>query len=68
MVTVIKNILYHANSVDEALEEIRLAWEKYSKNDISGFREKFYDCLGIPMPKMAVSLKEIADNVTVWVI
>jgi len=68
MVNVIKSILYHSNSVDEALEEIRLAWEKYSKNDISGFREKFYDCLGIPMPEMAVSLKEIADNVTVWVI
>lgn len=68
MASVIKSILYHSNSVDEALEEIRLAWEKYSKNDISGFREKFYECLGIPMPKMAVSLKEIANNVTVWVI
>ena len=68
MVNIIKGILYHANSVDEALEEIRLAWEKYSKNDISGFREQFYNCLGIPVPKMAVSLKEIADNVTVWVV
>jgi hypothetical protein len=68
IVNVIKSILYHANSVEEALEEIRLAWEKYSKNDLSGFREMFYDCLGIPVPEMAVSLKEIADNVTIWVL
>ena len=68
MVHVIKNVLYHANSVEEALEEIRIAWQTYSKNDISGFREMFYDCLEMPVPEMGISLKEIADNVTVWVV
>lgn len=68
MVSVVKSILYHSNSVEEALEEIKLAWIKYSKNDISGYREMFYDTLGIPIPEMGISLKEIADNVTVWVV
>lgn len=68
MVHIIKSILYNSDNANEALEEIRLAWEKYSKNDISGFREKFYQCLEIPVPEIGVNHKDLAKNVTLWMV
>jgi len=48
----IKNILYHAMTVEEALDNIHAAWQTYSMKDITGVRQHFYHVLGIIEPEI----------------
>jgi hypothetical protein len=42
-----KNILFHSDSIDEAVEKIYNLWESNTKKDPSGFKEMFFDLLGL---------------------
>lgn len=61
-------ILYHENTIDEALIKIHECWKKYSKMDVTGMREMFYRCLGINQPDFKFDLDDISNNYTLWVV
>jgi hypothetical protein len=63
MMNEIKNILYHANALTEATEQIHQAWATYSLNDNANFRDLFYSAAGITQPKLNSTVK---DNYTFW--
>jgi hypothetical protein len=73
MISLIKTILYDANSVDDALASIHNAWLTHSKHDPSGARQTFYKILGIPQPAELAALgpagfvKDRNSN-TLWVV
>lgn len=51
MISLIKTILYEAESIEIALSKIHDAWRKYSQADVSGTRQLFYGILGIHQPE-----------------
>jgi len=63
MMNKIKNILYHANTLTEATEQIHQAWAVYSLNDNANFRDLFYSAAGIVQPTLISTVK---DNYTFW--
>jgi hypothetical protein len=71
---IIKNILYVADTVDQALEEIHNAWRKYSQSDISGFRQAFYFSVGLTQPPDLAELGTYGEfdkdrnDQTMWVV
>ena len=69
MLNEIKTILYFSNSVEEAVEKIHKCWIDNSYEDVSGFREAFYDMLEI---KSSVSnldaVERIADTVSLRIL
>jgi len=64
----ITNILYHSEYIDDALEQINLAWKKYSELDVAGMRELFYKCLGIEIPNFNFDQNKISQDYTIWVV
>ena len=70
----IKRILYHSDTVDEALASINEAWLKYSLNDINGVRQHFYMILGIIEPENTAIVGKPGEwninyhDSTVWVL
>ena len=71
METTIKNILYSADSIDEALEQIHNAWRKYSQVDMQGYRQAFYYILGLKQPADLENLSGIdkdRNTRTIWVV
>ena len=55
MVKTVKAILYHANTVEEALSNIELAMK--DAQDHPNFRNKFYEILGIDVPDGVKNLR-----------
>lgn len=51
MVSLIKKILYDAESLEAAITQIHEAWRTHSKQDPSGTRQLFYGILGINQPE-----------------
>jgi hypothetical protein len=74
MENVIKNILYVADTIEQALEQIHDAWRKYSWNDISGYRQAFYYSLGLTQPLDLAELGSYGEfdkdrnDQTMWVV
>jgi len=74
MPKLIKKILYEADSIEVALNEIHTAWRTYSINDISGCRQMFYYTLGIRQPEDLESLggpgklDRDRNDQTMWVV
>lgn len=55
MLRTVKTILYHANTVEEALDNIALAMRDAPDQPL--FRNKFYEILGIPVPDSVKNLQ-----------
>jgi hypothetical protein len=67
-------ILYHSNTIEQALEEIHNAWRTYSSNSVVSIRRQFYFCWGIDEPADLLAVhyngfwnKEV-HNKTSWVL
>jgi len=73
IISLIKTILYDAESVETALILIADAWLTHSKDDPSGTRQLFYYILGIHQPKELEELGPAGfikdrNNQTTWVV
>jgi hypothetical protein len=70
----IKNILYAADTLDQALEQIHHAWREYTWSDISGFRQAFYYSMGLTQPDDLEALGTTGEfnkdrnDQTMWVV
>lgn len=74
MELLIKNILYTANTLEDALQQIEDAWRKYSQKDFLGYRQTFYYVMGLKQPAdlEALGLQGTIDkdrnDQTMWVV
>ena len=73
MDNLIKNILYTSNNISEALTDIHQAWRDYSQQDLSGYRQTFYYCLGLRPPRDLAALGFANDpdknnDHTIWIV
>jgi len=74
MVSLIKNILYSSNSIEDALDQIDQAWRTHSQNDILGFRQSFYFVAGLKQPndleKLGAqgTIDKDRNDQTMWVV
>lgn len=64
----ITNILYHSKNTVDAINNINEVWKKYSKFEITGMRELFYNCSGIEKPNFGFDAKEVINNYTLWAV